>query len=196
MKYVSVDIETTGTNPELHKIIEFGAVIEDTLNPLPLEELPKFHYVIKSENNQYNGEAFAIFLNQRVWKILAGQDQDNLIPIISEKDLPYLFNLFLKNNGYETKHGSNQIVFHAAGKCFATFDKLFLEALPNWSKFLQITRRVIDPGILFVDWEKDDGLPNLETCKLRAGLEETQISHIAEEDALDVIKVLRTTYQK
>jgi len=194
MKYVSIDIETTGIIPEFHQVIEFAAVIEDTLNPLPLEKLPKFHDVIRNSENLYSGEAFAIFLNQRIFEILAGKD--NSVEIIREKDLAYLFNLFLKKNGFEESPRSSQITFHAAGKCFGTFDKLFLERLPNWRKYLQITRRVIDPAILYVDWEKDEGLPNLETCKSRAGLIDTSISHVADEDALDVIKVLRKTYIK
>ena len=43
MKYISIDIETTGLDPENCQILSIGAVIEDTLNQLPFEELPTFH---------------------------------------------------------------------------------------------------------------------------------------------------------
>ena len=43
MKYLSIDIETTGLDPVEHKIIEFGCLIEDTTKPhIPVSELP--HY--------------------------------------------------------------------------------------------------------------------------------------------------------
>lgn len=36
MKYVSIDIETTGLNPEVHQVIELAAVLEDTENLRPI----------------------------------------------------------------------------------------------------------------------------------------------------------------
>ena len=42
MKYLSLDIETTGLDKEKCSIIQFAAVVEDTSNPLPYHELPKF----------------------------------------------------------------------------------------------------------------------------------------------------------
>jgi hypothetical protein len=69
MKYVVIDIETTGVDPENNQILEFGAVIEDSANPLPIEEIPKFKCVILHDS--YNGSAFAINLNRRIFDILA-----------------------------------------------------------------------------------------------------------------------------
>ena len=49
----------------------------------------------------------------------------------------------------------------AAGKNFATFDKLFLERLPRWKQCIKLRQRVIDPAILYVDWKNDESLPGL-----------------------------------
>lgn len=45
-----------------------------------------------------------------------------------------------------------------------------------------------------MDFKNDDWLPNLTTCKEKAGLEETEVTHNALDDAWDVIQVLRAKY--
>ena len=80
-----------------------------------------------------------------------------------------------------------------AGKNFGTFDKIFLEKLPRWNEIFRIHRRMIDPVMLYVDWTKDNVLPNLPECKKRAGFDNS-ISHDALEDAWDVIQILRKKY--
>jgi hypothetical protein len=85
------------------------------------------------------------------------------------------------------------ITLNVAGKNFGTFDKLFLQELPWWQKLIRTRQRVLDPSILMVDWKKDTSLPNLTTCKERAGIEGV-VTHNALEDAWDVIEVLRKFY--
>ena len=63
MKYVSIDIETTGINREKCQVLSIGAVIEDTNNPRPIEELPKFHAAIVGREGLY-GEPFALNMNK------------------------------------------------------------------------------------------------------------------------------------
>ena len=62
MKYVSIDIETTGLDPENDQVLSIGAVIEDTENPEFWEDIPKFHGVIK--RNNIKGGLYAINLNR------------------------------------------------------------------------------------------------------------------------------------
>jgi hypothetical protein len=48
-RYLSIDIETTGLDPETCQVIEFSAVI-DTIRPDagPVDELPSFHaYLVR-----------------------------------------------------------------------------------------------------------------------------------------------------
>lgn len=77
-----------------------------------------------------------------------------------------------------------------AGKNFGTFDKLFLEKLPHWKRVFKVRSRILDPALLYVDWESDTDLPGLSKCKERAGLS-GEVSHNAVEDALDVIELIR-----
>lgn len=83
--------------------------------------------------------------------------------------------------------------FNAAGKNFATFDQKFLERLPRWKQVFKIRSRVLDPGILFVDWKNDESIPSLQTCKERAGITGI-VTHNAVEDAIDVVLCLRKQY--
>ena len=46
MKYVSIDIETSGLDHEKNNILSIAAIVEDTTNKLPFEEVPKFNAAI------------------------------------------------------------------------------------------------------------------------------------------------------
>lgn len=83
--------------------------------------------------------------------------------------------------------------FNAAGKNFANFDNKFLERLPRWKQCLRARGRTIDPSILFVDWKNDGAIPGLSLCKERAHLD-PHVTHNAIDDAMDVVKLLRTQY--
>ena len=62
MKYLSIDIETTGLNPENHQILSIGVIVEDTTKKLPFKEIPKFHCAIVRE--ELVGGLFALNLNR------------------------------------------------------------------------------------------------------------------------------------
>ncbi len=64
MKYISIDVETSGLDPESNQILSIGAIIEDSENPLPLEKCPKFHAAIDHE--EITGSLFAINLNREL----------------------------------------------------------------------------------------------------------------------------------
>ena len=111
---------------------------------------------------------------------------NNIVPVGT---VAQSFNMWLVANGFSATD-TGAVVINAAGKNFATFDKLFLQKLPNWSAKIQIRQRVIDPAIMFVDWLQDGSLPNLQTCIQRASLE-GEVTHDALQDAFDVIRVIR-----
>lgn len=204
MKYVSIDIETTGLNPEICQILSIGAVIEDTLNILPFKDIPKFHAIIP--HYQIKGEPFAFNMNKGIIENIGKYHKLSLheekaafsesigVEFYEEDKIAYALCSFLIKNSYSGGFALNSpITLQVAGKNFATFDKLFLEKLPSWKRYFKIKQRILDPGILFVDWLKDDGLPNLDVCKKRAGLSGL-VSHDALEDSMDVVEVLRTKY--
>lgn len=78
MKYLSIDIETTGIDSENCEILSIGAILEDTENILPFEEIPKFHCAINRRT--IKGEMFATNMNrdliQKIVHYQSASDQD------------------------------------------------------------------------------------------------------------------------
>jgi DNA polymerase III epsilon subunit-like protein len=64
MKFISIDIETSGLDPESNQVLSIGAIIEDSENPLPLDKCPKFHAAIR--HDEITGSLFAINLNREL----------------------------------------------------------------------------------------------------------------------------------
>lgn len=230
MKYISIDIETTGLDADLNQTLSIGAVIEDTLNPLPFEELPKFHAVIKRES--VYGSIFALNLNKDLIQAMKDYSEARTEELKQEVEESFgakfynedvvveaLFQ-FCYDNGLVDRFDTNdwshaeisnyfkfvngksypvltskmpKTYLNCAGKNFAGFDKKFLEKLPRWKQVFSIRSRVLDPGILFVDWINDESIPSLDECKNRAGIEGV-VTHNAVEDAMDVVMLLRQCY--
>jgi len=221
MNYVSIDIETSGLDHEKHKVLSIGAIIEDTETKLPYEECPKFNVMVLQ--SEIVGSPRAITMNKQIISMigdyLEGDDEVRQkfnthtdYNFFKEDEVVKEFYWWLEKNGYyqgnngggyiELKDGymrpiinsnTRPITLNVAGKNFGTFDKLFLQELPWWQKLIRTRQRVLDPSILMVDWKKDISLPNLTTCKERAGIEGV-VTHNALEDAWDVIEVLRKFY--
>jgi oligoribonuclease len=68
MKYVSIDIETTGLDIETCQVLSIGAVIEDTENIKPLVDLPTFHGVILAR--QLSGQPYALNMNKDLIELM------------------------------------------------------------------------------------------------------------------------------
>jgi len=47
MKYLSIDLETSGLDYRFHRVLQFACILEDTDNPQPVEELPYLDMFIK-----------------------------------------------------------------------------------------------------------------------------------------------------
>ena len=200
MKYVSIDIETTGLNPETCQVLSIGAVIEDTDNIMPVKDLPTFHGVISSR--EISGDPYAINMNKDLIESMVywqtGKDDERYdlerltgMKFYEKEEIVKAFYNFLLENGFEP----NGEVIHltVAGKNFGTFDLKFLERLPRWKQYIRVRQRILDPSILYVNWKEDTSLPGLGACKKRANLPE-EVAHDAVEDAIDVILLLRKEY--
>lgn len=203
MKYIVIDIETTGTDPNKNQILELGAIFEDTNTKLPIEEIPKFKCIIEHQN--YIGSAYAINMNQRIFKIIS--DYKSIKNHIEQANFRTLHNIltphfavmkfaewvqsvYFQNNDNNLKFTDN---INIAGKNYGVFDKLFLDNLEYWKQTINCERRFIDPAILFTDWKNDSRLPSLDQCLERANIKR-QVTHNALEDAIDVLLCLRTQY--
>jgi oligoribonuclease len=198
MKYLSIDIETTGLDPLNDQLLSFGAIIEDTENPLPFDEIPKFHAAIK--RNRIEGDLFAINMNKELIETINqymnspdnSRSTNSGIDFYKEDEIVSGFRQWLITNNF-TQLDKEITNLTVAGKNFGTFDKLFIERLPRWKQYFRIRQRIIDPAILFVDWKNDNSLPGLSACKTRAKLN-PNVTHNAVEDAWDVIELLRLNY--
>lgn len=189
MIYMSIDLETTGLDPKNNQILEFGAVIEDTNNRLPLNELPTFHTFIDN-GELIHGNAFALQMNSEILRKIATKEEG--FTYIEPRNLGYAVHRWLMAQGI--KHDDKGIMkITVAGKNFGAFDLQFLNNCENFNAYVKIDHRIIDPGTLCVDWVKDEHVPGLNECKARHGIE-GEVTHNAVEDAIDVIKVLRKFY--
>ena len=182
MKYISIDTETTGLDPDKCQVIEFGAVIDDLSDPKPIKDLPKFQCYIRYP--EYKGSAFALQMNQKILHTLAIDSEED--PICDAEDVAEYFEGFLFENGYVE---SDKII--PAGKNFASFDWPFIKDFPLYINKMKIRfdHRMLDPMSMYIT--KDDIYPpDTSECLKRAGLN-THVAHNAIDDACDVIRLIR-----
>lgn len=182
--YVSIDIETTGLDPEVCQILEIGAVFEDW--ETPIDKLSTFDCYVK--NTPVVGEPFALSMpnNVKILRAIATGETD--VPIMLPEQAVHSLRIWLSEVGYQ--EGKK---FTPAGKNFGSFDLQFLKKLPGWGTHIKMKHWVIDPGMLY--WQPGDlTVPDTATCLKRAGHEKV-VSHEAVEDARDVIMLVRGAYE-
>lgn len=167
MKYVSIDIETTGLDPDTCQVLEVAMVLEDTQNCIPLQELS--HITVQLLHPVLKGERFALDMNRG----LILNNEHNGIPPEEAWDL-----LCITINDWTG--GGEKLI--AAGKNVAGFD---LQFFPQDIRRM-FSHRTIDPGSVLLNWEV--GPQSLGSLLGRS------VRHRAYQDALDVIELLRTTY--
>lgn len=214
MKYISIDIETTGLAEDA-QILEIGAIVEDTNIPFKFKDIPKFECII--DHSKISGEAVALHMNARIIQILSEYHQikdasqkatfKEKHKIYTEIEASEALHEFVwehyVNNGQEyvspfKKRLKNQnptppVRVICAGKNFGTFDRPKLMRLNGMGACVRFNHRILDPAILFTDWENDEKPPTLTECKQRAGIE-GKVTHKAIEDAWDVVLLMRKKY--
>lgn len=194
MKYVSIDLETTGLDPDTCDVIEFAAVVDDTLKPdVPVEQLPHYRRLVRRE--VYRGEPYALAMHGDLMREAANEEHAGCI---APEMLHVDFEQWAVEVGILNADRRGKIL--AAGKNFAGFDLRFLRRLPSASPWLNamnvkapwdklFSHRVLDPAMLFTLAE-DERPPSLEQCLDRAGFVKT-VSHQALDDARDVVRCIR-----
>lgn len=192
MKLFSIDIETSGLDPENNQILEFGCVYVDTDSP----DLRR-RFVRRIYHEEIVGGAFALNMNSRLIAALVEDNKvydpeeieqwqprpniDEEIAAIDEHELFWQFEAFVRGCVPEGK-------INVVGKNFSGFDLPFLMTSdPRWETLLR--RRVIDPAILYVNPD-DEKLPNLTQCMERADGTEPTAHHSALADAEDTLNLV------
>lgn len=193
MKYVSIDIETTGLNPETCDVLEIGAII-DTDPSVPIDELPTYRYRVLQET--YRGEPYALAMHKELFSDLAA-NRTNISHPAPEPDYRNLygtpgwfsqtFDLWLQ------RHGVPPHNFVVAGKNFANFDARFLEKMPGVGHYIKWHHRILDPGSMFV-LPTDLKVPGTDECCDRAGIDPKDFNgkwHTSIFDAQLVVALIR-----
>lgn len=178
--YVSIDIETTGLDPLTCQTIEIGAVIDDFKGPI--EGLPTFQCFI--DHGMFHGDPYALSMHARIFRAIA--ERREIGRVLEPEDVSSEFCNWLRDNGIDPWDEKLLV----AGKNFASFDRNFLNRLPDWEMETNMKHRIIDPGNMFYRPGIDDGPPSMEECLKRCGME-SNVKHEAVEDALDVVRLIR-----
>lgn len=195
--YISLDIETTGTDREHSEILEVGWVIEDGMGRV--DDLIKRNYIVDRKVILY-GEIFALDMNARIFKALKNKDADvrNSEEICRQlaEDLEYCSRIAVK---WDKDHGINntgdkvnkKITF--GGKNFSGFDGQFIAPFMRQNGFGQnyeslVQHRALDVGPMYA--EEFGYVPSLqEICDRH--MNGKVVSHKAVDDALLVVNLIR-----
>lgn len=190
LKYVSIDIETTGTDRQNDDIVEITAKIDDLSNIKPVDEIPRFHcYVVKE---RYSGDAWAFAQHHEIFDAIRNGHPDCLW----EADVATeLYHFIDRNNGFIDVNKADLFNNHCnlivlpAGKNFASFDLHFLYRLPNFKGLLGFPKRSIDVGNMYLK-PTDLEPPSLTECAKRAGIN-MEVNHRSDNEVDMVIHCVR-----
>jgi DNA polymerase III alpha subunit (gram-positive type) len=187
MKVVSIDIETTGLDPNVNDVIQFGACIFDLNDEFNRSSCQQFLRYIWCQDSVWSPQA--VIMNADIAKDMMQKRSTGDESVIEPGDLMGDFKYWLSNRGMPTTKGIT-----VAGKNFMGFDQRFLlNRIPNWSE-LRIKQRSIDIASHF--WEPGDAeLPTLQTCLDRAKISRN-VDHTALSDALDVAQLVHMKLSK
>jgi len=179
MRYIVIDIETTGLDPDKNQILEVAAIIAEWGSKTPVAALrcvfvDEIEYTIGRYCMKMHR---ALFDEIESWRAGAepnhrGSGSTQYIPT-SEFDA--VFRAFL------AEHGVDKVI--VAGKS-VTFDLSFLTLITG----VRFSKRILDPTIFFIRPE-DTAPPDLATCCSRAGIEWSN-RHTALSDAMAVLELI------
>lgn len=191
--YVSIDIETTGIDGDYCQVLEVGAVIDDWVSPI--EELKRFHTYVY--HDRIVGQPKALAMHSKILDKIADAEKQirqmrsgdaSAIMIDGERFMRdrfvcQWFRQFLYDCGIDT----NTSIL-AAGKNFGSFDRPFLESLPEWN--LKFHHRAIDPAMQYWNPTIDREPPSSKECMARSG-QKGEVAHTAIADCESVIRMVR-----
>ena len=176
MLLLSIDLVTSGLDPDTCQILEIGAVLFDPGNP---GFRWRFFEALVYDGGPIVGDPFALALNHDILQSIAdGARTINSDSIASEL------------SGFVRSHTDEKVTI--VGKNFDAFDGRFLAKLPEWGIFTCFERRTLDLGALFYD--RNTGIPSLATIKAKCGLG-NMIAHRALQDAQDAASCISWLYR-
>src|SRR5690606_38351076 len=152
------DTETGGLNANEHSLFEVAAILDDTNNQLPFEEVPKFQVYIGGGNLCISEFALKMHIESGFWDKYLNSPKTNIEvafaqfqvwlheqKLISREDKRKI-NVLGKNPTFDVKFSSQSEIFKT-------------KILPFFS------HRLVDPSALYTDFNNDEGLPNSSLLK-------------------------------
>lgn len=195
MKITAVDLETTGLNPKRCQILEIGLAIFDFQNPqhqnCSIEELPTFSTYVFNSDNSIQGEYYAINMNQKIIERILHREDPEISKLY---DFCPIEQLTTKVSNFLQQHYQPEEQIILAGKCHDALDIPFLKQHSKLWETNNFHFKIVEPAMLFFDPNQDQEPPGLETCLKRAGINK-KVTHNALDDALDVIRLLRSKFE-
>lgn len=177
MLFYSLDIETTGLDFEKDQILEIAIIEADTTDFKEKRSL-----CLRIIHDRIRGQMPALLMNHELVKKIYMRTPEEGVKYVKPEEVSEEIMNFFTDSLLDT---------HTfAGKNIASFDIPFLRAKGYLDELLKIHRRYLDPSILYWNPKEDTSLPNLETCKKRAGFRYPKVLHSALDDARDVIGLL------
>lgn len=183
MRYVAMDIETSGLDPERCQVLELAAVVEMDWKT-PVRHLPTFRALVNT--GPITGEPTALAMNAELIREMAGAPKCDLDGAII--DLAGFLDLH-----FPDRHDRGRGVT-IAGKNFGAFDYAFLRRAKAW-ELIRPKHRFIDVGNLWWNPRTDPCLPSLTECRVSAGVP-FRPEHSAVEDCLSVVECVRARFGK
>lgn len=187
MKYLALDVETTGLDPNLDQLLMASFIIADTEDDqTPVEHLPTLTLTFKHERISFASSAFPIV------------DALSFMPAYkelmnTESAIPLEFGI-QKLHEFLSLHNMVDKKITLAGKNVMAFDIKFLAQMQFDT--IQIHYRILEPAMLFTR-SSDTVVPDLKTCCERADIPYALTSsHSAWYDASLVIRLLRKGLSK
>lgn len=199
MRYCSLDLETTGLEPDKDQILQVGACIADERGEIFYE------LDILVAHDRYEGDPFALNMNAWIFEKLAhltpedfkfDQDGPGTPPrAVHINDLRLFLHRWLW-----IPFQKNRVIF--AGKNIDSYDKLFLQKIdffkpgPFPIDFGHVNGGAsLDPGVLWYDPARDVKIPKTAECCRRAGIDNT-VTHNALEDARQTVQLITKYWEK
>lgn len=192
MRFVAVDLETSGLDPHCHGVIEFGAVYADLTNTITPRQ---FHaWVIP---NNFTWDIYCLMLHKKLIDDVnaqaSGKGQNTDPPVYVDLNaVGRTFKKWLHDDcGVPFKKSGELERVTAAGKNFGSFDLQFLLQSTEFASTFR--HRSLDPTILYMKPE-DEFPPDLKECKIRAGFT-GDVAHRGLADAWDIVDLLQRKFR-